>query len=73
MTEAVGLLCRLAFSTLEAQRVVIRCDKENTRSAAVASRLGFFREATLRNDTRDQSGQLRDTLLFSLTPDDYKE
>ncbi len=71
MTEAAGLLCGLAFGTLEAQRVVIRCDKANTRSAAVALRLGFILEATLRNDTRDGNGILRDTLLFSLTPEDY--
>lgn len=70
MTEAVGLLCRLAFGTLDAQRVVIRCDRENVRSAAVAHRLGFVHEATLRNDARDKQGRLRDTLLFSLTPDD---
>ncbi len=73
MTEAAGLLCRLAFSALDAQRVVIRCDKENRRSAAVARRLGFIHEATLRNDARDQNGWLRDTLLFSLTPEDYKK
>ncbi len=71
MTEAVGLLCRLAFGTLDAQRVVIRCDIDNTRSAAVARRLDFVHEATLRSDTRDHTGRLRDTLLFSLTPEDY--
>lgn len=71
MTEAVALLCGLAFGTLEAQRVVIRCDRENTRSAAVARRLGFIQEAMLRNETRDAEGRLRDTLLFSQTPEDY--
>ncbi len=73
MAEAVGLLCGLAFDALDAQRVVIRCDKENKRSAAVAQRLGFVHEATLRNDGRDQNGWLRDTLLFSQTPEDYKK
>ncbi len=71
MTEAGRLLCGLAFGTLDAQRVVILCDKDNTRSAAVARRLGFIQEATLRNETRDAEGRLRDTLLFSLTPEDY--
>ncbi len=73
MTEAVGLLCGLTFGTLEAQRVVIRCDKGNIRSAAVARRLGFIHEATLCGDARDQNGHLCDTLLFSLTPDDYEK
>ena len=48
---------------------MIRCDARNTRSAAVAERLGFVREALLRNE-RDPHGELRDTLVFSLTPDD---
>ncbi|HZT42355.1 MAG TPA: GNAT family N-acetyltransferase [Chthonomonadaceae bacterium] len=71
MTEAVRLLCRLAFDTLEANRVFIRCDSRNTRSAAIPRRLGFQHEATLRNDARSLSGELRDTFHFAMTPEDY--
>ncbi|MBV9848515.1 MAG: GNAT family N-acetyltransferase [Armatimonadetes bacterium] len=71
MTEAVSLLCRLALETLAAQRVEIRCDARNVRSAALPRRLGFVHEATLRNAARTPQGELRDTLIFALTPTDY--
>lgn len=71
VTEAVGVLCRFAFETLGANRVEIFCDAKNTRSSAVPKRLGFRQEALLRNECRDGAGELRDTLVFALTPDDY--
>ncbi len=71
VTEAVTLLCTLAFRTLAAQRVSIQCDATNTRSANIPRRLGFVHEATLRNDSRNTMGELTDTLVFALTPDDY--
>src|SRR5262249_31580188 len=49
VTEAVKLLTDFAFAALGANRVFIRCDARNTRSSAVAERLGFVREALLRN------------------------
>lgn len=70
VAEAARLLTDFAFASLGAQRVMIRCDARNTRSAAVAERLGFVREACLRNDLRASDGELRDTLVFSLTPSD---
>ncbi len=70
VAETVKLLTDFAFNSLNAQRVMIRCDARNTRSAAVAERLGFVREAHLRNDMRDANGELRDTLVFSLVPSD---
>ena len=72
MTEAVRLLCDFAFRTLEAQRVEIRCDTRNARSAAIPRRLGFMHEATLRNQSRNPQGELRDDFVFSMTPDRYK-
>ena len=72
MTEAVTLLTRCCFETLKANRLEIRCDSRNTRSANVPRRLNFVHEATLRNDNRDTSGELRDTFVFALTPEDYR-
>ena len=69
--EAVTLLCKLAFRTFGAQRVSIQCEAANTRSANTARRLGFVHEATLRNHSRNTMGELTDTLVFALTPDDY--
>lgn len=66
MTEAVAGISQFAFATLGAQRVEIRCDARNERSAAIPRRLGFVHEATLRHEARDHHSQeLRDTLIFA--------
>lgn len=70
VTETVKLLTEYAVTALGAQRVTIHCDARNTRSAAVAERLGFVREARLRNEARAADGVLRDMLIFSLVPSD---
>ena len=71
MTEAVAISAAFAFDTLHAQRVRIRCDARNARSAAVPRRLGFVHEATLRNEARNGDGSLRDTFEFGLTPKEF--
>lgn len=70
MTEAVKLLADYAFDSLGAQRVYIRCDARNVRSAAIPRRLGFPLEGRLRGDGIATDGSIRDTLIFSRTPDD---
>lgn len=70
-SEASRSLCRVAFGTFAAVRVTIWCDARNTRSAAVARRLGFVQEALLRNYNRDEEWVVHDHLIFALTPGDY--
>jgi RimJ/RimL family protein N-acetyltransferase len=70
MSEAVRLISDFAFDHLEANRVMIRCDAENTRSAAVPTRLGFTLEGRLRRDFATPDGHIADTLVFSLIRDD---
>lgn len=65
MTEAVNGITRFAFDTLKAERVEIRCDALNRRSAAVAERASYTLEATLHRDTRGTRGELRDTLIYA--------
>ncbi|NWG15214.1 MAG: GNAT family N-acetyltransferase [Chloroflexi bacterium] len=65
ITEAVAGITRFAFDTLQAQRVEIRCDARNLRSAAVARRAGYTQEGRLRHDEWATDGTLRDTLIFS--------
>ena len=48
-TEATRILTNLALTRLGAERVEIRCDTRNERSAAVPRRLGYVLE-----DTRDE-------------------
>ncbi len=65
ITEAVKLLVEYAFTHLHANRVEIRCDERNERSAAVARRLGFVQEGRLRNAFTHR-GELRTTLVGQL-------
>jgi RimJ/RimL family protein N-acetyltransferase len=71
VTEAAALIAAFAFDSLHAQRVRIRCDAQNLRSAAVPRRLGFVHEATLRNECRRADGVLRDTYEFGMTPPEF--
>jgi len=70
VTEAVTMLTDFCFNELHANRVEIRCDERNLRSAAVPRRLGFAQDACLRSDLRANDGSLRNTLVFSLISSD---
>jgi RimJ/RimL family protein N-acetyltransferase len=71
MTEAARLITDFAFTGLGAQRVMIRCDARNARSAAVARRLGFVQEGLFRNaEPSGAEGALRDILYFARIPTD---
>jgi RimJ/RimL family protein N-acetyltransferase len=65
MREAVQALVAMAFDRLFAERLEIRCDADNVRSAAVARAAGFRLEGRLRRQTRTPDGRLRDTLVFA--------
>jgi RimJ/RimL family protein N-acetyltransferase len=70
MSEAVRILTDYAFSELGANKVALRCDARNVRSAAVAERLGFIREAQLRGEAITKDGLIADELQYALTRDD---
>lgn len=72
VTEAVRLVTDYLFTHLDAQRVEIRCDARNQRSAAVARRLGFQQEGCLRRSALAADSVLADTLVFSLIPSDSR-
>ncbi len=71
MTEAVILVCRLAFEELEAIRVGILVNSLNERSIAVPRRLSFSPEGRVRNERLNSAGRPQDTLIFGLTREDY--
>jgi RimJ/RimL family protein N-acetyltransferase len=72
ITETVKLFTDYLFTHLHANRVEIRCDAKNERSAAVPRRLGFVQEGLKRNDMQNTAGELRSTLIFAMTPEDRK-
>jgi RimJ/RimL family protein N-acetyltransferase len=71
VTEAVAALTRVGFELEGLERIDIRCDPDNRRSAAVARRLGYVHEATLRGRIRDADNRPRDAMVFSLFADAY--
>jgi RimJ/RimL family protein N-acetyltransferase len=72
VSEAARLVIACAFERLHARRVAIYCDPRNARSARVAERLGFAFEGHLRQDALTPDGEVRDTLVFALIPEDYE-
>ena len=72
-TEAAAALTRLAFEWCGALRVEIHVDPANTASLAVAERLGYVREATLRKRLPPiRPGEpRRDEVVFSLLDEEY--
>jgi len=66
--EGVAALAEMAEQVLGAARLEIRCDAHNFRSARVAEACGFVLEGTLRNESRDPQGRLRDTRLYARIP-----
>lgn len=64
ITEAV----RAALALPGMIQAEIRCDPLNTRSAAVAARLGFRHTTTLVGNTTTPSGTPRDTMIWQLSP-----
>jgi RimJ/RimL family protein N-acetyltransferase len=71
VTEAVRVLTRFAFEQLEANRVEIRMDPQNTRSRAIPVRLAYVYEGCLRQSIPDVHGAPRDADVFALTRHDY--
>ena len=73
VTEAVRLLTTYVFEVLHAQRIEIVCDARNTRSIAVAQRVGFVQEGRLRNVWRYADGTLADEVVYALIPADTRK
>jgi len=71
MAEAITGLLAIAFSRLELRKVFLRSIVGNARSAALARRLGFAHEGTLRQEFRTFDGAIVDLEYFGLLASDY--
>lgn len=69
--ETKLLLLSHCFDDCGFGRVKIQTDRLNTRSQAAISKLGAVREGVLRRDVRREDGTFRDTVVFSVTVDDW--
>lgn len=71
--EAKLLLLRFAFERLSAGRVQLKTDIRNERSQRAIARLGARYEGVLRRYQRRADGTVRDTVLFSITAEEWPE
>lgn len=72
ISEAVRAITRFGFETLNAERIVIRCDALNARSAAVARRCGYTLEGIHRHEIRaHDTNELRDMMHFAILRSEF--
>jgi RimJ/RimL family protein N-acetyltransferase len=70
-TEAKYLLLRHAFEELGAVGVQLKTDARNVQSQTAIARLGAVREGVLRKHMLTQHGVIRNTVMFSITDDEW--
>jgi ribosomal-protein-serine acetyltransferase len=70
VTKASRALMDVAFRDLSMHRVWLTADPMNTRSCAVAERLGLRLEGIRREDTYTD-GRFRDTAIYALLEDEW--
>jgi RimJ/RimL family protein N-acetyltransferase len=69
--ETKLLLLEHAFEVLGAGRVQLKTDVRNIRSQQAIARIGAKYEGTLRRYQRRADGSLRDTVMFSVTAEEW--
>ena len=70
-TETASALTAAAFGLPNIERVEIRCDPHNVPSARVPEKLGYRHTETLTANTTTPTGEPRDTMVWTLTRDEY--
>jgi N-acetyltransferase len=65
------LLMHHAFETLGAQLVGWRTDDQNFASQQAIERLGAKKDGVLRHHALRRDGTVRDTVMYSMTPDEW--
>ncbi|HRI42923.1 MAG TPA: GNAT family protein [Fimbriimonadaceae bacterium] len=71
--ESKYLLLRHAFEILGCVRVQLKTDMRNLRSQRAMAKLGARREGVLRRHMVRPDGYVRDTVLFSITDEEWPE
>jgi len=71
VTEGVQGALRLIFGPMQGTRAAIYCDDTNLRSALVAERCGFVREAHLRANHRSGNHPMSGDYIYGLLRDEY--
>lgn len=71
MTEAMTAATDYGFSTMKLNRIVIHIDSRNKPSQALARKLGFTYEGTLRENTYHR-GRFPDDMVFSMLAREWR-
>ncbi len=70
-TESKYLLLRQAFEVLGCVRVWFKTDSRNLRSQRAIEKLGAVREGVLRNHMILPNGYIRDSVMYSILPQEW--
>jgi RimJ/RimL family protein N-acetyltransferase len=71
-TEVAAALTRRGFADHGVDRLEIRCDPLNLRSAAIPRGLGYQLVSVLQNDFPMADGRLRDTMVWVLVRSEWE-
>jgi len=71
-TRALRRVSRYGHEDLALERLELTTDIENLASQRVAEKVGFEREGVLRSHVRHPDGYRRDSIMFSLLPDELR-
>jgi RimJ/RimL family protein N-acetyltransferase len=72
VTRALRLLTAHAFENLGVLRAELITDPDNAASQRVAEKVGYRREGVLRSSLDHPDGRRRDSVMFSLLPDELR-
>ncbi len=73
MTSCVKKIMEYGFGELNLHRIQIRCAADNLRSKAVAERLSFKHEGTVREDHKREDGSYVDGLIYGMLVSEWKK
>ncbi|HWM93789.1 MAG TPA: GNAT family protein [Thermoanaerobaculia bacterium] len=71
--ESKYLLFRHAFETLGAVRVQLKTDLRNVHSQRAIEKLGAVREGVLRHYQIRSNGEVRNTVMYSVVPEEWPD
>ncbi|MBK7642090.1 MAG: GNAT family N-acetyltransferase [Planctomycetes bacterium] len=71
-SEAVAAIVRVGFEVEHLERMEIHCDEDNARSAALARKLGFHHDGTLRDRSERGDGSRGSRMVWSLLASEYE-
>lgn len=73
MSEALSLVAKICFHTLQLHRMEIQIDPHNHASEAIAKKLGFRYEGTRRKAMKLNDGCYHDLMIYALLWEEYEK